>query len=227
MMNRLSSVMLATFALTGALTTVTARADEVKGDVRTGEKKVAMCLGCHNIPGYQSSFPEVYKVPKISGQNAAYISAALNEYKKGERKHPTMRGIAGSLSDQDIADVAAFYEQQGKGEPLSDTPSQAPAEVAALLTKGACVSCHGANFSKPINAAYPKLAGQNADYLFVALKAYQTENNPQVGRGNPIMGAQVKQFNHAELKAIAQYISSLPGELKTVPESRFRFNAAQ
>jgi cytochrome c553 len=95
-------------------------------------------------------------------------------------------------------------------------------DVAALLTKGACVSCHGANFSKPLDPTYPKLAGQHSDYLYAALKAYQTEGNPQVGRGNAIMAGQVKQFKHTELKALANYISSLPGELKTVPESRFR-----
>ena len=210
-------------AVAGALACVTARAADVKGDVKAGEKKVAMCLGCHNIVGYQASFPEVHKVPMLGGQNAKYIVAALNEYKKGDRRHPTMRGIAGSLSDQDMADVAAFYENQVQGETAPEQPAVQPsAEVAALLAKGACASCHGPNFTKPIDNAYPKLAGQHADYLYVALKAYQTEHNPQVGRGNPVMGAQVKQFNHAELKEIAQYIASLPSELKTVPESRFR-----
>jgi cytochrome c553 len=94
--------------------------------------------------------------------------------------------------------------------------------VAALLTKGACASCHGANYSKPIDPSYPKIAGQHADYLFVALKAYKTEGNANVGRANAIMGAQVKQFNSAELKAIAEYLGSLPGELKTVKEPYFR-----
>lgn len=64
-----------------------------------------MCIGCHGIAGYQASFPEVYKVPMISGQSAAYIAAALDAYRKGDRHHPTMRGVAESLSDQDIADV--------------------------------------------------------------------------------------------------------------------------
>ena len=64
------------------------------GKVDAGEKKAAMCIGCHGIPGYQASFPEVHKVPMISGQNDKYIAAALNAYRKGERKHPTMRGIA-------------------------------------------------------------------------------------------------------------------------------------
>ena len=77
-------------------------------DAGAGQKKAAMCIGCHGIPGYQASFPQVHKVPKIAGQNAKYITAALGAYKKGERKHPTMRAIAGSLTDQDIADLAAF-----------------------------------------------------------------------------------------------------------------------
>jgi cytochrome c553 len=193
-------------------------------DVKAGEKKIAMCIGCHGIPGYQASFPEVHKVPMIAGQNAKYLIAALQEYKKGDRKHPTMRGIAASLSDQDMADIAAFYEQQGNGEgaKVSDQPAQQPdPQVAALLSKGACVSCHGASFSKPIDAAYPKIAGQHADYLYVALKAYKTEANANVGRGNAIMGSQVKQFSNAELKAIAQYLGSLPGDLKTVRQSPF------
>ena len=82
-------------------------------DDAAGESKARMCIGCHGIPGYQASFPEVYKVPMIAGQNAKYIVAALTAYKKGERKHPTMRGIAASLTDQDMADLAAFYETLG------------------------------------------------------------------------------------------------------------------
>jgi cytochrome c553 len=74
--------------------------------------QVAMCIGCHGIPGYKASFPEVYQVPMLGGQSAKYIENALKEYQKGERKHPSMRGIAGSLSDQDMANLAAYYSQQ-------------------------------------------------------------------------------------------------------------------
>ncbi len=74
--------------------------------------QVAMCVGCHGIPGYKTSFPEVYQVPKLGGQSAKYIENALKAYQKGERKHPSMRGIAGSLSDQDMANLAAYYSQQ-------------------------------------------------------------------------------------------------------------------
>ncbi|HEX8612265.1 MAG TPA: cytochrome c [Telluria sp.] len=76
--------------------------------------KVEQCIGCHGIPGYKATFPEVYPVPMIGGQSAKYIENALNAYKKGDRKHPSMRGVASSMTDQDIADVAAYYSQQVK-----------------------------------------------------------------------------------------------------------------
>jgi cytochrome c553 len=194
-------------------------------DAAAGEKKASMCIGCHGIPRYQSSFPEVYKVPLISGQSAKYIAVSLAAYKKGERKHPTMRAIAASLSDQDMADLGAFYEKHGASsvKTVADTaPPAPPADVAALLTKGACASCHGANYNKPIDGAYPKLAGQYSDYLYAALRAYGTEGNPQVGRANAVMSAQVKQFKRAELKAMADYLATLPGDMHTVPLNRFR-----
>ncbi len=89
-----------------------AAAADVVGKPEAAAGKTAMCIGCHGIPEYKTAFPEVYRVPKIGGQSAKYIESALKAYQKGERKHPSMRGIAGSLSDQDIADLAAFYSQQ-------------------------------------------------------------------------------------------------------------------
>jgi cytochrome c553 len=198
------------------------------GDAAAGRKIAAMCIGCHGMPGYQATFPEIYKVPKIAGQTKEYLVVALNAYKKGERKHPTMRGVSISLSDADMANLAAYYEQEGASmvKPVAETPTAAPsAEVAALLTKGACVSCHGTNFNKPINAAYPKIAGQHADYLLATLRAYGTENNPQVGRANGVMAAQVKPFTRRELKAMADYIGSLPGDLRTVRQPPFKLGS--
>jgi cytochrome c553 len=200
-------------------------AQEIKGDANAGQSKAAMCIGCHGIVGYQASFPEIYKAPKISGQSAKYISNSLAAYAKGERKHPTMIAAATSLSEQDMADLAAYYSQHGvvAGFTLPEKAANEPsAAVAALLTKGACISCHGANFAKPIDPSYPKIAGQHADYLTVALKAYKTEGNAKVGRSNGVMAGIAKQFTNAEMKAMAGYISSLPGDLKTVPQSKFR-----
>jgi len=233
-MKKALSLLLATVCVAGAFTaaqaqTAPATAVAASGPLptaspRAADKLVAMCIGCHNIPGYQASFPEVHKVPMIAGQSAKYIVSALQAYKKGDRKHPTMRGIAASLSDQDMNDIAGYYEQLGRktAAQVPDAPRQPDAEVQALLAKGACVSCHGANMNKPLDPSYPKLAGQHSDYLYVALKAYQLDNNQHLGRSNPIMAAQVKQFKPAELKAIARYIGSLPGELQTVAQPRFR-----
>ncbi|HEX4918215.1 MAG TPA: cytochrome c [Limnobacter sp.] len=95
--------------LAGVVFTVPAQAAE--GDAKAALAKNSMCIGCHGIPGYKASFPEVYNVPYIAGQNAKYLEAALQAYKKGDRKHPTMRGIAETLTDQDIADLAAYYSQ--------------------------------------------------------------------------------------------------------------------
>ena len=197
------------------------QAQGVAGSAQAGEKKADMCIGCHGIPGYQSSFPEVHKVPMISGQSDKYIISALTAYKKGDRKHPTMRGIAGSLTEQDMADLAAFYSTEAV-KTVPETAKAADVAAAALVEKGACASCHGANFSKPIDPSYPKLAGQHADYLFVALKSYTVEGNKLVGRNNAIMGGVAKQFSHAEMKSIAKYLSSLDSELAVVPQARFR-----
>ena len=211
------------FALAVASVTALSHAQEAKGDVEAGKQKIAMCIGCHGIPGYQASFPEVHKVPMISGQSGKYIAAALVAYQKGDRKHPTMRGIAETLSEQDIADVSAYYEQHGKAVELAAKPKREPSvQVAALLQKGACVSCHGDNFAKPIDPSYPKIAGQHADYLFVALKSYKVEKNNNLGRSNAIMAGIAKQFTNAELKALANYIGGVEGDLQVVPQSRFK-----
>ncbi len=88
---------------------VSAAADVV-GNAKNA--KIEQCVGCHGIPGYKATFPEVFPVPMLGGQNAKYIENALNAYKKGDRKHPSMHGVAANLSDQDIADAAAYYSQQ-------------------------------------------------------------------------------------------------------------------
>jgi cytochrome c553 len=194
-------------------------------DAKAGEKKAAMCIGCHGIPGYQSSFPEIHRVPMISGQNAKYIVASLVAYKKGDRKHPTMRAIAAGMSEQEMADLAAFYESHGRddGGAAPEAPSREPTpQVAELLKRANCASCHGANYSKPIDPSYPKIAGQHADYLYVALKSYTVDKSGTVGRNNAIMAGMARQYTLPELRAMARYLGSLEGDLKTVSQPRFR-----
>ena len=79
------------------------------GDAAKGRERTQMCEGCHGIEGWRTAFPEVYRVPRLGGQHEAYLVSALKQYKSGERSHPSMRAIAGSLSDADIANLAAYY----------------------------------------------------------------------------------------------------------------------
>ena len=97
------------YLFTVSLALVTASALAAEGNAAAGKQKRSMCEGCHGIPMYRTAFPEVYSVPKLGGQHAAYIVKALQAYKSRERSHPSMQAIAASLSDQDMADLAAYY----------------------------------------------------------------------------------------------------------------------
>jgi len=110
---------LSQFALCASLALLSASVQAVdeKGNAQAGLGKVWLCVGCHAIQDYRADYPFVYKVPMIGGQNAAYIASSLAAYKKGERKHPTMRAIAGSLSDQDMADIGEYYAAQTATSP--------------------------------------------------------------------------------------------------------------
>jgi cytochrome c553 len=97
---------------------VSAQAADAVGNAKAGQGKVAMCIGCHGIPDYRTAYPEVYRVPILGGQNQQYLENALHEYKKDEERHfKTMHAIAASLSDQDIADIAAYYAAQTPTSP--------------------------------------------------------------------------------------------------------------
>jgi len=97
-----------------ALTCPTASAQGAPvGDPAKGAQKNLQCSGCHGIDGSRTAFPEVYRVPRIGGQHEAYLVKALQQYKSGDRSHPSMRAIAAALSEQDMADLAAYYAQGG------------------------------------------------------------------------------------------------------------------
>lgn len=220
-MKKLLSSMLALAGLCSLA--LPAQSQDLKGDAAAGRAKADMCIGCHGISGYKASFPQIYHVPAIGGQNEKYLVAAMHEYKSGARKFASMHAVVAPLSDQDIANIATYYAGLGKDQPVPEKlQKEPPAAVAALLTKGNCASCHGANFNTPIDPSYPKLAGQYADYLYASLKAYQTQNNAVVGRSNPIMMGMAAPFSHAELQTIANFLSTLPGSIKTPVQPGFR-----
>ncbi|MCX7961004.1 MAG: cytochrome c [Burkholderiales bacterium] len=96
------------FAALGAAAPALAQSPAA-GEAKSLRTTIAMCEGCHGIPGYRTAYPEVYHVPKLGGQSAAYLAAALAAYKSGQRRHPSMRGIAAGLSEKEIAEIAAYY----------------------------------------------------------------------------------------------------------------------
>ena len=100
-----------TLALTAWALATGAAAQAPAGDANRARERVQMCQGCHGIEGFRTAFPEVYHVPRIAGQHVQYLVAALQAYKSGTRSHPSMKAIAASLSDQEIADLAAYYAQ--------------------------------------------------------------------------------------------------------------------
>jgi len=104
-----------TMTLCASLLMALAVPAQAAGNPKAGKLKTSMCAGCHGIPGWRTSYPAVYSVPLLGGQHAEYIVAALKAYKSGERNHPSMKGIAGSLSDQDMADLAAYYSSSYTG----------------------------------------------------------------------------------------------------------------
>lgn len=82
------------------------------GNPQAAKSKISMCIGCHGIPDYKTAYPHLYHVPMIMGQQPVYIVNALAAYKSGARSHPSMRAIAQSLSEQDMADLAAYYSSE-------------------------------------------------------------------------------------------------------------------
>ncbi len=98
-------------AAASALITLTTQVVRAEGDAKAGSDKAYTCMGCHGVKHYVNTYP-TYHVPKIAGQHEAYLIAALKAYRSGLRKHQTMQANAGSMTDQDIADIAAFFSSQ-------------------------------------------------------------------------------------------------------------------
>ena len=163
-------------------------------DAARGAKLAYTCLGCHGIQNYKNSYP-IYSVPKLGGQHTAYMVAALKEYASQGRPHPTMHAQAVTMSEQDMQDIAAYLS----GQELKATGRAVGTAPKAGQT---CVACHG-NDGIGILPEYPNLAGQHADYIEQALKAYRAGQ-----RKNPIMGGMAAPLTDADIKALAQYYSS-------------------
>lgn len=180
------------------------------GDAAKGEKLSQTCLGCHGAPGLRNPGP-VYSIPMIGGQHPEYIVASLQAYKSKERGHRTMQAQASNLSDQDMADIAAFFgDMEGNSRPSHVNARKAAAGQKASAT---CAACHGATGDGG-NSAYPRLAGQYESYLAQALKDYRSGQ-----RKNGIMAGFSANLDKNDIEALAAWFASQQGEL-SAPQSK-------
>jgi len=181
------------------------------GDADAGQTKAAVCVACHGVDG-NSIVPNW---PKIAGQHASYLERQLALVKSGNRLVPEMSGIVISLSDQDMADISAYFASQTTSAGLTDEALRASGE---LLYRGgnaetdipACISCHGpAGEGNPL-AGYPSLAGQHAVYSEKMLTSFRAGTTWGADdSSSKIMTAVANRLTDAEIEAVASYIQGL------------------
>jgi cytochrome c553 len=180
------------------------------GDANAGATLAYTCTGCHGIPGYRNAYPS-YQVPKLGGQNAAYLEIALQGYRRGTRHHQTMQAQAASLSDQDIADLAAYFASFD-GKPATGISDAGRQAIEAGRQKSvACAPCHG-GAGQAEGPQWPNLAGQHASYLQQALTQYR-----HGGRADLFMGPMIGPLDDEDFAELAAYFAALPGLYSTVP----------
>jgi cytochrome c553 len=171
-----------------------AQAAAPAGNAERGAQLAYTCYGCHGIQDYRNAYP-TYHVPKIGGQQEAYIVIALTEYRNGSRPHPTMVSQAASMTDQDIRDISTYFATR---EPVkSDGQVTGTAPAAAQI----CVACHGSD-GVGILPEYPTLSGQHRDYLEHALLSYRRGT-----RKNAIMQGFAAQLKDEDIRALSVYFA--------------------
>lgn len=182
----------------GVVAVLTAWSANAEGDAANGKVLAYTCHGCHGVPNYKNAYPN-YSVPKLGGQNAAYVVSALAAYASGDRPHPTMHSHAATLTDQDRADIAAYLHSTGVQTAKQVVGTPPPATQT-------CVACHGADGAKTVGPEYPILAGQYADYIVHSLQDYKSGK-----RKNPIMAGIIGAIEPKDFPAIAQFFAQQPG----------------
>ena len=194
----------AALVMFGAVSTVSAA-----GDAAAGKTKSMACAACHNADG-NSMVPTF---PKLAGQHAEYIAKQLADFKSGERKDPTMTGMAAPLSEQDMADLAAFYASNtGSIGSAGDTEKAAIGKQIYLggdKAKGisACMACHGPSGAGNPGAKFPALSGQHSTYVIKALKDFRSgarANDPA-----KMMRDIAAKMSDSDIEAVAEYIAGL------------------
>ncbi len=183
----------------GLWTATAANAQDASAE--SGKVLAYTCLGCHGIDGYRNAYPS-YRVPKLGGQSSAYLEIALKAYRSGERSHPTMVAQGDSLSDQDIADLAAYFAADGPAEVAATTKVAAPEQTTL------CTACHGQN-GVGVTPEWPTLSGQHEDYLVDSMLQYQKKTFSE--RNNAVMAGLIGALTKQEIKALARYYASFDG----------------
>lgn len=191
-----------------ALTASTAIA---AGDPEKGQQKATSCAACHGADGNSAAAT----FPSLAGQHEEYIVSQLKAFQEGVRDNPTMAPMAMGLSEQDMADIGAFYEQQTAkigttDDELATLGEQVYRGGVTLTSVPACIACHGASGKGNGPAGFPALAGQHADYTFAQLMAFK--KGERVSDPNGMMRNAVKLMSEKEMKAVAQYIQGLYAE---------------
>jgi cytochrome c553 len=178
---------------------VGARADDetgaAPGDAKRGRTLAYTCLGCHGVANYENAYP-MYRVPKLAGQHAEYLVAALQGYRDGGRAHATMHAQASSMSDADMRDIAAYLS--GNAPTLNAATGGEP-RGAAPAAGQVCTACHGGN-GVGMSEQFPSLAGQYEDYLRRALTEYR-----QGARKNGVMANFASQLKEEDVAELAAY----------------------
>jgi cytochrome c553 len=177
-----------------------------QGNAERGAKLAYTCQGCHGIEGYRNAYPS-YRVPKLGGQKAAYLVAALQGYRDGSREHPTMQAQASSMSDEEMQDLAAYFSSVA-----NETVAAGGSETAGIEVASTCVACHGQN-GISVSPTWPTLAGQYEDYLVHALNQYRDGT-----RKNAVMAQMAAPLTDEDVKVLARYYASLEGLETTVVE---------
>ncbi len=199
---------LVTFFASAVIGVVLPQLVMAQGDAAAGQAKSALCATCHSQDG-NSQIP---MNPKLAGQNANYLIKQLQDYKSGARQNPTMTAMVASLSDQDIADIAAWYASQevtlGGADPaqveLGESLYRAGVESLGIA---ACSACHGPAGNGNAPAGFPSLSGQHEEYTLAQLRAFRSgaRNND----ASSMMQTTVERLTDAELEALASYVSGL------------------
>jgi cytochrome c553 len=177
-------------------------------DSEAGKTKSALCAGCHGVDG--NSVNAVW--PSLAGQHASYLVKQINNFKSGERTDPTMQGMVAALSETDIQDIAAYYENQ-KSKPVGFEASmieQGEAIYRGGITEtsvAACMSCHSPSGAGLEPAAYPSLKGQHPDYLAAQLKKFR--DGSRANDSGNMMRSVAKRMTDQEIAAVSAYLAGI------------------